>query len=264
MKQWIKIVLWSVFVIGIIVTGISIKGQIDKQITPEPEVIIHVEGENAFLTNEELMKQLDYEKLYNPEMLRASLNIPKIERFIQNIPQVKEVDVYQQLNGNWKIDVTLRAPIARIYPLNGESYYIDEEGTKLPKIAGHTARTLVFSGNIKEKLDAESYQTIINNDSLKSIRKLDDIYRISDYVCNDPLFHSLLGQVHLKSNGDFVLVPLVGDQRIIFGSAYSEEEVAQKFKKLRIFYEEALPHEGWNTYTEISLKFKDQVVCKKR
>ena len=105
---------------------------------------------------------------------------------------------------------------------------------------------------------------IINNDSLISIRKLDDIYRISNYVCDDPLFHSLIGQVHLEKNGDFVLVSLVGDQKIIFGSAFSEEEVEEKFRKLRIFYEEAMPYEGWDAYSEISLKYDDQIVCKKK
>ena len=105
---------------------------------------------------------------------------------------------------------------------------------------------------------------IINNDSLKSIKKLDDIYRISSYVCNDPLFRSLVGQVHLEKNGDFVLVPLVGGQKIIFGSAYSEREVREKFKKLRVFYKEAMPFKGWDTYLEINLKFGDQIVCKKK
>jgi len=56
----------------------------------------------------------------------------------------------------------------------------------------------------------------------------------------------------------------VGDQKIIFGTAHSKEEVQEKFKKLTIFYNEAMPFEGWNTYSEISLKFEDQIVCKKK
>ena len=59
-------------------------------------------------------------------------------------------------------------------------------------------------------------------------------------------------------------MPLVGDQKIIFGSAYSEKEVTEKFKKLRIFYNEAMPYEGWETYSEISLKYEDQIVCKRK
>ena len=128
----------------------------------------------------------------------------------------------------------------------------------------HTARTLVFSGNIKDDFSRESVGDIINNDSLKSIRKLDDIYRISNYVCNDPLLRKLIGQVYLENNGDFVLVPLIGDQKIVFGTAYSDEEVKEKFKRLKIFYKEAIPYEGWSKYNEISVKYDGQIVCRKR
>ena len=75
---------------------------------------------------------------------------------------------------------------------------------------------------------------------------------------------SLIGQVHRESTGDFVLIPLVGDQKIIFGSAFSDDEVKEKFEKLKIFYKEAIPFEGWNKYSEISLKYDKQIVCKKK
>jgi len=105
---------------------------------------------------------------------------------------------------------------------------------------------------------------IINNDSLKSIKKIDEIYRISSYVCNDTLMSKLIGQVYLEKNGDFILIPLLGDQKIIFGSAYSEQEINEKFDRLRVFYEEAMPYEGWDKYNEISVKYEGQIVCRKR
>jgi cell division protein FtsQ len=127
----------------------------------------------------------------------------------------------------------------------------------------HTARVVVVTGYIPDKLNSISVPEIINNDSLKSIRKLDDVYRISNYVCKDPFLRSLVGQIHLKKNDDFVLIPLVGGQKIIFGSAHTDEEVKEKFDKLMIFYEEAIPFEGWNKYDEISLKYNRQIVGKK-
>jgi cell division protein FtsQ len=39
--------------------------------------------------------------------------------------------------------------------------------------------------------------------------------------------------------------------------------VREKFEKLKIFYREAIPYEGWDKYEEINLKFKRQIVCKK-
>jgi cell division protein FtsQ len=57
---------------------------------------------------------------------------------------------------------------------------------------------------------------------------------------------------------------LIGDQKIIFGSANSELEIKEKFDRLRVFYEEAMPFEGWDKYDEISVKYEGQIVCRKR
>lgn len=264
MRKWIKISLWSLFIIGVVVVGVMIKQRVDKQVIVAPKIEVKVDGENAFITGEELFTRLKDKNLYRDGITREELNIGEIEAYIASISQVKNVSVYQQIDGNWSIEVEMRKPVARIFNIFGETFYLDEDGVMFETIPTHTARSLVFTGEIKDRVKSESVVEIINNDSLKSIRKLDDIYRISNYVCNDPVFQSLVGQVHLKKNGDFILVPLVGDQKIVFGSAFTEKEVEEKFEKLRIFYEEAIPYEGWNTYTEISLKFKDQIVCKKK
>jgi cell division protein FtsQ len=128
----------------------------------------------------------------------------------------------------------------------------------------YTARVVVVTGDIPDKMNSEPVSKIINNAFLKSNRKLDDLYRISHYVCNDQLFQALIGQIHRKKNGDFVLIPQVGGQKIIFGSALTDQEVSEKFRKLKVFYNEAIPYEGWNKYEEISLKYDKQIVCKKK
>lgn len=264
MKNWVKIALWSLFAITIIGIGIKIQADLDAQLLPEPKIVIHVDDENAFISSDELLARLKTENLIFEGQKREELDIEPIETFISSISQVKYVDVFQTINGEWQIDVQIRKPIARIFNKYGESFYLDSEGNTMETTPSHTARSLVVTGNIKDKSNSISTSEIINNDSLISIRKLDDIYRISSYVCNDPLFHSLVGQIHLEKNGDFILVPLVGDQKIVFGTAHSSTEVESKFEKLRIFYNEAMAYEGWTTYSEISLKFEDQIVCKKK
>ncbi|MCH2229859.1 MAG: hypothetical protein MK105_05905 [Crocinitomicaceae bacterium] len=264
MKNWIKISLWSVFATIILALGIKIKSDLEAEILKEPNIIIHVDDENSFINKAELLGRLKTENLLFNGQKRKDFNIERIEEFISSISQVKCVDVFQTINGDWQIDVQIRKPIARIFNKFGESYYLDSKGNTMNTTPSHTARTLVVTGNIKDRSNSISTAEIINNDSLISIRKLDDIYRISSYVCNDPLFHSLVGQIHLEKNGDFILVPLVGDQKIVFGTAHSSTEVKSKFEKLKIFYNEAMSYEGWTTYSEISLKFEDQIVCKKK
>lgn len=264
MKKWIKITLWSLFIIGLIVLTVFIKKTVDEKQLAELEITIPSDGDNTFITKNELLENLERKGFILTDQMRSELEIENIEDYIENISQVKKANVFQNMNGSWKIDVELRKPIARIYNKANENFYLDEEGYTFLTTPTHTARAIVFTGEIIDREGSFSVDEIINNDSLISIRKLDDIYRISSYVCNDPLFHSLIGQVHLEKNGDFILVPLVGDQQIIFGTAHSEMEVQEKFKKLRIFYNEAMPFEGWDTYSEINLKFDEQIVCKKK
>jgi hypothetical protein len=123
---------------------------------------------------------------------------------------------------------------------------------------------VVVTGLIPDRINSIPVKEIINNDSLKSIRNLDDIYRISNYVCNDPILHKMIGQVYREKNGDFVLIPIVGDQKIILGTAQSDAVVKDKFERLLDFYKEAMPFEGWNKYSEISVKYEGQIVCRKR
>jgi len=264
MRNWIKIVLWSLFGIGIILIGIKIKLDLDAQLLPVPKIVIHLEDENAFITETELLERLKLNHFIFEGQKIEEIDIEAIEQFIGAISHVKSVDVFQQITGEWQVDVHIRKPIARIFNTFGETFYLDSEGNTMTTTTSHTARALVFTGEIQDRPNSVSTAEIINNDSLISIRKLDDIYRISAYVCNDPLFHSLVGQIHLEKNGDFVLVPVVGDQNIIFGPAHSIQDVESKFDKLKIFYTEAIAYEGWTKYAEINLKYEGQIVCKKK
>lgn len=259
-----KISLWVVFVLAVLGLMYFTQKAQDELVLESPEIQIHVDGEAHFLTEKEIIEDLKFHKLWDEDVKSGDLNVAGIEEYLEGISQVKSVKVFKKLGGAWKIDVVTRKPVARIFNHRGESFYLDDEGVKMDLSDRHAARILVVTGDIVDGPEGENVAEIINNDSLISIRNLDDIYRISNYVCNDPLFHSLIGQVHLEKNGDFVLVPLVGGQKIVFGSALSEEEVADKFEKLKIFYNEAIPYVGWDEYAEISLKYEDQIVCKKK
>lgn len=264
MNKWLKIVSWTILVSGIITTGFYIHKTLETKQIPTPKIHIISEGENTFITQSELLHNLKLKGILFDEQTREELDIERIETYIRTISQVKEVEIYQHIDGRWNIEVELRKPIARVYNKSGENYYLDEEGYTFLTSSTHTSRTLIFTGNIIDSKNSISVQEIMNNDSLITIHKLDDIYRISSYVCNDRLFHSLIGQVYLQKDGDFVLVPLVGDQKIIFGSAESTAVVEEKFKKLLTFYKDALPFQGWEHYSEINIKYKGQIVCKKK
>ena len=263
MNKWLKILLWCALFSG--VTAVLIWER-DKEANAKlsmPVIDISVQGKDTFLTKKEIINRLQTQQIFNPQGLVSGLDISKVESILDTMQEIKHADVYKQLNGSWNIDLELVKPIARVFPEGHASFYLDADGNKMRRSSIHTARSLIFSGNIPDRIQTENVNSIINNDSLKSIRLLDDIYRISNYVCKDPLLQSLIGQVYLNENNDFIMIPVLGDQKIVFGTAHSEKEVREKFQRLKIFYKEAIPYEGWNKYSEISLKYEGQIVCKK-
>ncbi len=264
MKKWIKIAFWCLLIIGVSITlGLTKSTQASK-ILLSPEILIHVEGEYTFLTEDELLTRLKADGYLYDNQLMEQLDVNKLEQYIAKMPEVKAVDVFANIGNSWSIELSLRKPVARIFNKRGESFYMDKEGKSLPISPTHSARLLLFSGEINDDLSTPSVDQIINNDSLKSILFLDDVYRISNYVCNDPFLHALIGQVYVQKDGQMLIIPLVGEQKIEFGKADTEKSIEEKFSKLKVFYKEAIPYEGWEKYKTISLKYNNQIVCTKR
>lgn len=264
MKKVLKIIGFTIFFMAFMVALVWAHIAEKNKSIVAPNIFLHVDGGDAFLNEKELNERLLNKRLYSIGMLVKSLEIGKIEKAIANMPEVKNVRVFKFIGGKWNIDVELRKPIARIFLNNNKSYYLDSDGFTIPRSNLHTARVLIVSGDINEPFDQENAKEIINNDSLKSIRKIDDIYRMSNYICSHPVLRSLVGQIYIEKNGDFSLIPIVGEQIITFGSAVSDAQVKDKFERLMTFYNEGIPYEGWNKYSEITLKYDGQIVCRKR
>lgn len=238
--------------------------QYQNRVMQFPEIVINNGGNNAFLMDKDIAERLKYNNIKLDGLKRKEIDADLIESIVAKMYEVKSVRVYLNLDDTWRIFIELREPVARIFNQMGESFYLDKDGKTMPLSPLYSARILPFTGKISDQMDFLSVEEIINSDSLKTIKILPQIYYLSEYVCNDPFLSALITQVEVDDNGDFVLIPLVGNQRIYFGIPYSARIVEERFKKMQVFYREALPYVGWSKYESISLKYKNQIVCKKR
>ena len=264
MRKWLKISLWCI--LFILIGGIFYFANVldENKVIAKPTVAIHYEGENVMLTEKEILNRLAEKKLLFEGQMVKDLNTTLIESVINQMPEVKKAEVFRNIGSSWNVSIILRKPIARVFNKRGQSFYIDSDGFLMNRSDLHTARSLVFTGEINDEFRVGNISEIINNDSLKSIKKLDDVYRISNYVCNDPLLYHLIAQVHVDLKGNFIMIPIVGEALIQFGKADSEKMVADKFERLKVFYQQGLPYEGWNKYAEINLSYDGQIVCRER
>lgn len=168
-----------------------------------------------------------------------ALNFERIEAFVEKHPAVKKCEVYNTIDGRLKIDLLQHMPLFRVFE-NDRTYYIDENGNEMPTFDHYTARVLIVSGAISGEMEF-----------------LIDMVRL---LRQDPFWKAQIEQMYVKENGDYVLVPRVGDHLILFGPP---ERTKEKLRNLKALYKKGLDTREWNQYQMINLKYEGQVLCSK-
>jgi len=261
MNSWLKNILWLGFVVLIFVVMSFINSSKNSQILGLPDVKINVFEDQLFLTEDDILNRLKNQGLVHANMIFSEVDINEIEQFLEGMNEVKNVKVFINSGDFWEIKIELKQAIARLFNLDGSSCYLDKEGNLLPISTNYSAHVVTVNGYINETDFTKNVQTVINNDSLRTIEIIDDLYSISDYVCLNNFLSAQITHIYINANKEFELIPRVGNQRILFGKA---ENIAGKFKKLEVFYKEGITNDGWNKYDTINITYKNQVVCSKR
>ncbi len=90
---------------------------------------------------------------------------------------------------------------------------------------------------------------------------LNDILHFTKAVQNDSFFMAQTAQVNIAVNGDFELVPTVGDHLVLIGSV---ENIEDKLNRLYTFYKNVWVQSGLNAYQVIDCRFDNQIVALKK
>ena len=187
--------------------------------------------------------------LENSEL--ANLEVERMERVLESDPFVKNADVYIDQNNQLHINIDQREPLVRVLDNNGNNYYLDAAGKKMPPSKNFAARVIVATGNVS------AYTPEFLGKRKSSLK---DLFNLTKTLLADEFLKSFIQQIHINNAGEFILVPLIGDQKIVLGSAKKLED---KLNRLKIFYLQGMPYEGWRKYETINLKYSGQVVCKR-
>lgn len=207
------------------------------------EVVVDNKGKEQFISIAEIEKYIT-EKGLNPfQKPLTEINTLLIEEAISQNKLIKKAEVFTTNSGSVKVMITERKPVLRIMTNTGESYYIDDEGTRMPLSKRYTAYLPIATGAIKESFAKG------------------DLYKFALFLHSDEFWNAQIEQIVVAPNNEVTLIPRVGDQQIVLG--YLDNYQA-KLDKLLDFYQRGLNDMGWNKYSVINLKFDKQVVCTKR
>lgn len=191
------------------------------------------------------------------------INLEAIEESLINRQIIQSAEAYITEPGILHIDINQKDPFLRVFNDIGEGYYLDRSGNIIPLSSGFSPYILIASGYISEPFMISKTLNIndVSYDSLsRSKRAIYDVFRLAGFITADKFWNAQIEQIYVNEKYEYELIPRVGSQIIEFGSI---EDMEQKFEKLNILYQNGFNNLGWNIYSKISLKYKNQVVCTK-
>ena len=181
--------------------------------------------------------------------LVAAFNLHELEQVLEHNTWIDEAELYFDNRDILHVTVTEKEPVARIFTTVGNSFYIDSAGLKMPLSDKMSARVPVFTGfPDKKKLSSK--------DSLL----LNDVRVAANFIINDPFWMSQVAQIEITAERKFEMIPVVGNHLVKLGDG---ENIAQKLRRLMIFYKQVLSKTGFDKYKLIDVQYKGQVVVSK-
>lgn len=262
MRKVLNIALIILAVLGLLVSlGFSVRETERIECSGIRVEVDHRQG-NFFLTDEDVKRMvLDKGDSLIGKRL-SEIPIAKYERHITADPSVKRAEVFTKLNGTFAVKVYQREPILRVFNSFGESFYIDRDGFLMPTSGNYTARVPVATGFITDRFDRMQQFNIAElNDSLAQRSVLDELFRLADFVRKDDFWRAQVQQIRVERGREFTIIPTVGDHHILLGKL---DNMESKLDKLILFYRKGLNTTGWDQYSQINLKYRNQVICTRK
>ena len=254
MNNWKTIlvrVLWSIAGAALIVLFVvAWKAKEEKKCT---SIQIELVGENtaALFMDEKEILQIIHEQGVKEGLPIGDVNLNALERYLQTIRWVKNVELFLDNTQTLQVKIEQRIPIARIFTASGNSFYIDKEGLQLPLKQLTVLRLPVFTNFPSDQEKLSKPDSVL----------LNDILHFTKAVASDSFFMAQTAQVNIATNGDFELVPSVGDHLVLIGSV---ENIEDKLNRLYTFYKKVWVQSGLNAYQVIDCRFDNQIVALKK
>jgi len=179
----------------------------------------------------------------------GKLPLKEIEQRLMAHEYIKQAQVYKDLGGRLHVQVQQKKPIARLLRPNKPNAYVSQEGHILPVSERYTARVLLVSGPYADTLA----QQPLNQHPMGQ-----QVLHLLHYITNNEFWRAQVAQLHIDAQGHITLYPQITKQVVEFGPPV---QVETKLAKLRLFYEEILPRQGWNHYTKVNVQYNNQIVA---
>lgn len=243
MKKFLIILISTIIIGYLIFSAVHFMNSSRNQVCENFEVIIKDSTETQFIQSKDIIAHIKRKKLYPVGKTFNEVNTLAIRDSILTNRLVESVEVYTTSSGSVVANVYQRKPILRVISDVKGSFYVDNSREIMPVSSNFTVYVPVATGAIDEEFAKN------------------ELFDFALYLSQNPDWDAWVEQIVVLKNKDVQLIPRAGDFRITLGSL---EDYPAKLAKFMLFVEEGLNVVGWNRYSEINLKFDNQVVCTRK
>ena len=239
MKKAIMILRWLLVIVLFVLVLSFTNGEHQQQLVSLDKINIEF-AEERFVNHEIVVDFMLENDINFDSVCLNQFQLEEVEQFLEDHPSIENVEVFTSQEGDVSIDIIQRKAVVRIITKD-DNYYLDANGSVMPISKHYRPRVLVVSGNVSEQNHQEIFEFVnIINESKFWKAQITQLYLI-DKEC--------------------ILIPRVGEHKIHFGLLTRANE---KLDNLYQFYQQVMPLKGWQTYSDISLKYNNQIVCTKK
>lgn len=206
------------------------------------QVVVKDSLDKHFVSESDLVSILKKASLNPLNKPMGDINTEKIEEELKKNEMIARIEAYKTPSGIVKLEVEQKIPILRVISPRG-NFYVGNLGTTMPVSFRYVADVPLVSGYVEKEL------------------AVTDLYKFALFLQENEFWNNQIEQIYVHPDNEVELIPRVGNHRIVLGSFDNYEE---KLDNLRLFYDKVIPKIGWEKYSIINLKYKDQIVCTKR
>lgn len=179
----------------------------------------------------------------------ADFNLRKLEQLLKGNAWVKNANLYFDNREVLHISVEEKEPVARIFTTAGKSFYIDNEGEKMPLSDMMSARVPVFT-NFPDKKVLSTKDSIL----------LNDVKGTASFILNDSFWMAQTEQIDITEDKNFEMIPTIGHHIVKLGKG---DDIDKKFRRLLIFYQQVLSKTSFDKYNIVDVQYTGQVIGSK-
>lgn len=248
-RRLIFISVWLVAGAGVTVLLIAAVNSRNHQLCRGYDITINGKNEGRwFIDKADIVKAItSNHKESIKDKPVESFDLARIESKLKKEPWVRSAQLFFDNNGVLKVKVSEREPVARIFTLSGNSFYIDSSGKKLPLSAKGSPRLPVFTG----------FPYAGKKPGPLERKLLQQVKDLSVVILNDPFWMAQIAQVDISATKEFEMIPTIGNHVIEFGTADNAED---KFHRLFVFYQQVLSKTGMEKYERIKVQYDRQII----